>query len=81
MALRPFRATAVALLQRRGRPTLLVWGGQDRLVPVEVSKQCLRLRPDLHLQVIPSCGHCPHDETPDAFHGAVLSWLERLETG
>ncbi|MCP9857603.1 MULTISPECIES: alpha/beta fold hydrolase [unclassified Cyanobium] len=81
MALRPFRATAVSLLQRLGRPTLLVWGGQDRLVPLEVSQQCLRLRSDLELHVIPSCGHCPHDETPDAFGGAVLRWLEHLETG
>ncbi|MCP9901591.1 alpha/beta fold hydrolase [Cyanobium sp. Cruz CV13-4-11] len=81
MALRPFRATAVALLQQRGRPTLLIWGAQDRLVPVEVSQQCLRLRADLDLHVVPSCGHCPHDETPDAFHGVVLSWLERLPTG
>ena len=80
MALRPYQATAVSLLQRLGRPTLLVWGGQDRLVPVEVSRQCLRWRPDLDLHVIPSCGHCPHDETPDAFHAAVLRWLERLET-
>ena len=70
----------MSLLPRLRRPTLLIWGGQDRLVPVEVSQQCLRLRPDLDLHVIPSCGHCPHDETPDDFHAAVLRWLERLET-
>ncbi|MDM7953778.1 MAG: alpha/beta fold hydrolase [Cyanobium sp. CZS 25K] len=81
MALRPHRATAVSLLQRLRQPILLVWGGQDRLVPVEVSQQCLRFRSDLVLHVIASCGHCPHDETPAAFHGAVLPWLERLETG
>jgi pimeloyl-ACP methyl ester carboxylesterase len=81
MALRPHRATAVALLQRPGRPTLLLWGRQDRLVPVEVARQCLGLRSDLVLHVIASCGHCPHDETPAAFHGAVLPWLDRLEPG
>ncbi len=81
MALRPHRATAVSLLQRPGRPTLLIWGGQDRLVPVEVARQCLDLRSDLVLHVIAQCGHCPHDETPAAFHGAVLPWLERLGTG
>jgi len=81
MGLRPHRATAVSLLQRPGRPTLLIWGGQDRLVPVEVARQCLGLRSDLVLHVIAQCGHCPHDETPDAFHGAVLPWLERLGNG
>jgi pimeloyl-ACP methyl ester carboxylesterase len=81
MALRPHHATAVALLQRLRRPALLVWGHQDRLVPVEVAHQCRRLRSDLDLQLIEQCGHCPHDETPAAFHGAVLPWLARLQTG
>ncbi|WP_216899828.1 alpha/beta fold hydrolase [Synechococcus sp. CCY 9618] len=81
MALRPHHATAVALLQRLRRPALLVWGRQDRLVPVEVAHQCRRLRGDLALLVIDQCGHCPHDETPAAFHRAVLDWLAGLETG
>lgn len=80
MALRPHRATAVSLLQRLRRPALLVWGRQDRLVPVEVARQCRGLRSDLALRVIDQCGHCPHDETPAAFHGVVLDWLARIES-
>ncbi len=80
MALRPAEATAAALLRRLRHPLLLVWGRQDRLVPMEVAAQCRRLREDLALVVIDQCGHCPHDETPAAFHGELLAWLASLET-
>lgn len=79
MALRPHRATAVSLLRRLAQPALLIWGGQDRLVPVEVAAQCRQLRGELALHVIAGCGHCPHDEMPAAFHGVLLAWLAGLE--
>ncbi|MEB3331044.1 MAG: alpha/beta fold hydrolase, partial [Synechococcaceae cyanobacterium] len=76
MALRPHGATAVALLRRLERPLLLLWGRQDRLVPLEVARLCLRLRADLPLEVLDGAGHCPHDEIPEAFNGVVLGWLQ-----
>jgi pimeloyl-ACP methyl ester carboxylesterase len=79
MALRPPEATAASLLLRLRRPLLLIWGRQDRLVPLEVADQCQGLRDDLSLLVIDQCGHCPHDETPAAFHGGLLDWLAALE--
>jgi pimeloyl-ACP methyl ester carboxylesterase len=77
MGLRPWRATAAALLPRLRQPLLLIWGQADRLVPMEVGEQCRRLRPDLSWELLPGCGHCPHDEQPDAFNGLVLHWLAR----
>jgi pimeloyl-ACP methyl ester carboxylesterase len=78
MALRPHGATAPALLRRLRHPCLLLWGGDDRLVPLDVGLQCQRLRPDLALEVIDQAGHCPHDERPDAFHRVLIPWLKRL---
>jgi pimeloyl-ACP methyl ester carboxylesterase len=78
MALRPHGATAPALLQRLRRPLLLIWGRRDQLVPVQVADQVLRVRPDLPLVVLDHSGHCPHDEVPEAFNGALLGWLEEL---
>ena len=78
MALRPHGATAPALLQRLRCPLLLVWGRRDQLVPVHVADQGLRIRPELPLVVLEHSGHCPHDEAPEAFNGAVLGWLEGL---
>jgi pimeloyl-ACP methyl ester carboxylesterase len=75
MALRPHRATAPNLLGRLRHPLLLIWGRQDRLVPLEVARQCRELRPDLPLMVLDHAGHCPHDEAAAAFNAAVLGWL------
>ncbi len=78
MALRPHGATAPALLQRLQRPLLLIWGRRDQLVPMQVADQVLRVRPDVPLVVLDHSGHCPHDEVPEAFNGALLDWLEGL---
>jgi pimeloyl-ACP methyl ester carboxylesterase len=78
MALRPHGATAPSLLGRLRHPLLLIWGRQDRLVPLDVARQCRRLREDLPLVVLDHAGHCPHDETPAAFNDVLLEWLERL---
>jgi pimeloyl-ACP methyl ester carboxylesterase len=77
MALRPAAATARALLPRLRQPLLLIWGGADRLVPLEVGEQCRRLRQDLDWSLLPGCGHCPHDEAGEAFNGVLLRWLTR----
>ncbi|MFN7899079.1 MAG: alpha/beta fold hydrolase [Synechococcaceae cyanobacterium] len=78
MALRPHPATAPALLARLDRPMLLIWGRQDRLVPLDVAELCRRWRPELPLVVLEDCGHCPHDEAADAFNHTLLRWLEGL---
>lgn len=81
MALRPHGATAAAMLPRLRSPLLLVWGRQDRLVPLDVAHQCRRLRADLPLTVLENAGHCPHDEAADAFNATLLRWLGQLEAG
>ena len=77
MALRPFQATAPALLGRLRQPLLVVWGGADRLVPLEVGLQCRNLQPHLTLEVLPHSGHCPHDESAELFNPLLLRWLTR----
>jgi pimeloyl-ACP methyl ester carboxylesterase len=77
MALRPFGATARALLPRLQQPLLLVWGAADQLVPVDVATQCLALQPQLRLERLEHCGHCPHDEAAERFNPLVLNWLKR----
>jgi pimeloyl-ACP methyl ester carboxylesterase len=78
MALRPHGATAAALLRRQQLPMLVIWGRQDRLVPLAVADQCRRVRPDLPVRVIDRAGHCPHDERPEQFNHHLLSWLADL---
>ncbi|MFZ9270926.1 MAG: alpha/beta fold hydrolase [Prochlorococcaceae cyanobacterium] len=77
MALRPVGATARALLPRLRQPLLLIWGRNDRLVPLEVGAQCRQLQPALQLEVLEACGHCPHDEQAERFNTLLLHWLAR----
>jgi pimeloyl-ACP methyl ester carboxylesterase len=83
MALRPRAATAAPLLQRMRQPLLVLWGSQDRLVPVRISERLRLHKPDLELQLLPRLGHCPHDEHPLLFNARVLQWLQerRLHPG
>ena len=82
MALRPGSATAPVLLQRlqnmRNRPPLLlIWGRQDRFVPLMIGESVRRQHPWVDLRVIDNVGHCPHDECPELFHQELLHWLDR----
>ena len=82
MALRPPQMTAPKLLERlRNRrntpPVLLLWGRQDRFVPLLIGESVQQQHPWLELKVLDNTGHCPHDETPDAFHQELLHWLDR----
>ncbi len=56
-------------------PILLLWGRNDRLVPLEIGKKLLADYPWLSLYVIDESGHCPHDESPFEFNRTVLNWL------
>ena len=63
--------TAAAIRQ----PTLLIWGRNDSIVPLEIGERLARLMPNARLTVIAGAAHQPHWETPDAFHAAVSAFL------
>ncbi len=47
-------------------PTTLVWGEEDRVVPVGAAKIWQRAMPRARLVRIPGCGHCVDMEQPEA---------------
>ena len=55
---------------------LLIWGKQDKLVPLNLGKQLVKKYPCLNLFVLDKTGHCPHDESSIQFNQIVLKWLE-----
>ncbi len=61
-------------------PILLIWGNQDKLIPIFLAKKLIKLHPWLKLSVIDNAGHCLHDELPNHFNQIVLKWLENLKT-
>jgi pimeloyl-ACP methyl ester carboxylesterase len=53
------------LLGGVGVPTLVVFGEQDRLVPLDVGHHYVELLPDARLEVVPDAGHWVDLEQPD----------------
>jgi pimeloyl-ACP methyl ester carboxylesterase len=56
--------------------TLLVWGGQDLLVPVRTGRVLALKLPRAQLHVIEQAGHTPMLEAPAEFRAALLPFLE-----
>jgi pimeloyl-ACP methyl ester carboxylesterase len=46
------------------QPTLILWGGRDRLIPPAVGEQFERLIPGSRRVVFAELGHVPHEEDP-----------------
>jgi pimeloyl-ACP methyl ester carboxylesterase len=59
-------------------PTLVITGDDDRIVPTEQSVRLAGELPNADLVVIPSCGHVPQEECPEAFLEATKSFLTKL---
>ncbi|HEX3127808.1 MAG TPA: alpha/beta hydrolase [Thermoanaerobaculia bacterium] len=51
-------------LARLRMPTALIWGEKDGLFKVEVARAMAAVLPQVHLEVIPDCGHAVHIECP-----------------
>src|SRR3954452_21268228 len=56
-------------------PTLIVWGTEDRLIPVRDSAEFERLIPDARRVVWPETGHVPMLERPAAFNALVEEFV------
>ncbi len=66
-------------LQTLHVPTLLLWGKQDRVVPLSTGERLLERIPDARLEVIDRAGHLPLEEQPAAANAALLHWLEETQ--
>ena len=65
-----YRGQAVSAVNRlhlsSGLPTLLIWGDQDRIIPVAHGYATHAAVPGSRLEVLPGVGHFPHVESPTA---------------
>jgi pimeloyl-ACP methyl ester carboxylesterase len=57
-------------------PTLLVWGRQDRVVPVAAAEEYKRVMKSARLTVFENCGHRPEVEKTADFLREVEAFLE-----
>lgn len=56
-------------------PTLILWGGLDRLIPVAQGKRFEQDIPNSQLIIFESLGHVPHEEDPLLTVAAVKAFL------
>ena len=59
-------------------PTLVVWGRQDAVVPVECGEIYSQSLRGSSLSVIDNSGHSPHVEQPQEFLNVTLDFLSKL---
>jgi pimeloyl-ACP methyl ester carboxylesterase len=65
-------------LHRLTQPTLLIWGEEGSITPVEEFRGFRGVKPDIELAVLTPAGDLPHDERPDDFNVILSTWLNRL---
>jgi pimeloyl-ACP methyl ester carboxylesterase len=63
-----------AVLPSIRAPTFVIVGRDDKMTPVNLSREIHRLTPGSSLHIIPDCGHLPPIEKPEAV-AALLSEL------
>ena len=59
-------------------PTLLVWGRQDKIIPVKQAHHVAERYPSIEVRIFQDCGHWPQMEQSEAFNEAVLAFLDRV---
>ena len=60
-------------------PTLLIWGQQDRVVPLSIGKRLHEVLPDSQLKIVPDCGHVPQEEWPELTIDLLRSFLNKQQ--
>ena len=69
------REVLVDRLAQVERPTMVVWGTRDRVLPYSQAKEAFSHLQEGYLELIPECGHLPHVEQPDRFASSLRRFL------
>lgn len=78
-----YRGQAVSALNRLHMsaqlPALLIWGDQDKIIPVTHGHAAHEALPGSRFEIITGVGHFPHVEAPDAVAGILEDFIETTE--
>ena len=61
------------------RPTLVLWGRDDKLIPLSFAERFHREIANSRLRIIDNCGHVPQVECPDEYAAAVLQFFSETK--
>ncbi len=62
-----------------GMPTLIVWGGRDRTIPISHGLDAQRSVPHCRFETLPRAAHFPHLEDPDGLAAVLGDFLATTE--
>ena len=62
-------------LEKMNSPVLIVWGAQDRILPVRHATDAARRTPQVSLSIFDECGHWPQMEKGQEFNRLALDFL------
>jgi pimeloyl-ACP methyl ester carboxylesterase len=68
-------------LHRIRIPTLILWGGNDRIFPPAYGEAWAKAIAGARLVVLPRCGHLPIQEQPEAFAAALAEFCGTARAG
>lgn len=57
-------------------PTLILWGKQDKIIPLRIGQALQRAIPNSQLVIIDKCGHVPQEEKPDETVPVITRFLD-----
>jgi pimeloyl-ACP methyl ester carboxylesterase len=68
-----------AMLHKIRARTLITWGRDDRVSPLDMALIPMRTIPEVELHVFPNCGHWAMIEAKEAWEATVLGFLTRKD--
>ena len=71
----PYDPLAAADIAKVTTPTLILWGEEDRIIPVEAGQWLAKTLPANTLRIYPKIGHLPHEEAPAKTLADLEAWL------
>lgn len=60
-------------------PTLIVWGEEDRLLPLKNAYRAKELIPHAELHIFKQCGHIPQLEHPEQFNRILMDFIDHTD--
>jgi pimeloyl-ACP methyl ester carboxylesterase len=74
-----WRAELTTAATLYARPTLILWGDRDRILPAHHLDAARRLIPHTQTRLFTGVGHMPQIECPDEFAASVLTFLAEAQ--
>lgn len=73
----PPRSQTEAWLKELRPPTLIIWGEEDRILPVDQARWLKARLPQAEMHLMPQVGHAPQEEAPDEVNKIIIAFLTR----